>query len=52
VNAVRATVDSEYAAYIALLSGEVTDGVALGQAAANDIIALRANDGRTAATPT
>ena len=48
----KATVDSEYAKYIQALTGNVTDGVALGQAAANDIIALRANDGRNAATAT
>jgi hypothetical protein len=51
-----ATVDSEYNAYITSLGGlgapGVSDGVALGQAAANDIIALRSGDGRNAATPT
>jgi hypothetical protein len=51
-----ATVDGEYNAYIASLGGlgapGVSDGVALGQAAANDIIALRSGDGRNAATPT
>lgn len=50
-----ATVDSEYNAYITSLGGlgapGVSDGVALGQAAANDIIALRTGDGRNAATP-
>ena len=50
-----ATVDSEYNAYITSLGGlgapGVSDGVALGQAAANDIIALRSGDGRNAATP-
>ena len=50
------TVDSEYNAYITSLGGlgapGVSDGVALGQAAANDIIALRTGDGRNAATPT
>jgi hypothetical protein len=49
------TVDGEYTAYIASLGGlgapGVSDGVALGQAAANDIIALRTGDGRNAATP-
>jgi hypothetical protein len=45
------TVDAEYSAYIASLSGDVADGVALGQAAANDIIALRTGDGLNAATP-
>jgi hypothetical protein len=39
------TVDAEYSAYLAGLSGDVADGVALGQAAANDIIALRTGDG-------
>jgi hypothetical protein len=48
----KTTVDAEYTAYIATLSGNVADGVALGQAAANDIIALRTGDGRNAATPT
>ena len=44
------TVDAEYAAYIASLSGGgVADGVALGEAAANDIIALRTGDGLKAA---
>jgi hypothetical protein len=50
------TVDGEYNAYIASLGGlgapGVSDGVALGQAAANDMIALRNGDGRNAATPT
>jgi len=50
-----ATVDGEYNAYIGSLGGPgapgVSDGVALGQAAANDIIALRSGDGRNAATP-
>ena len=45
-------VDAEYNAYLATLTGDVADGVAVGQAAANDIIALRAGDGRNAATPT
>ena len=45
-------VDAEYNAYLATLTGDVSDGVAVGQAAANDIIALRAGDGRNAATPT
>jgi hypothetical protein len=51
-----ATVDAEYNSYIASLGGlgtpGVSDGVALGQAAANDMIALRNGDGRNAATPT
>jgi hypothetical protein len=50
-----ATVDGEYNAYITSLGGlgapGVSDGVALGKAAANDIIALRTGDGRNAATP-
>src|SRR5581483_7376619 len=45
------TVDGEYAAYIAGLSGDVADGVTVGTAAAADIIALRTGDGRNAATP-
>jgi hypothetical protein len=49
------TVTNEYNAYITGLGGlgapGVSDGVALGQAAANDIIALRTGDGRNAATP-
>jgi hypothetical protein len=40
-----ATVDAEYNAYLATLTGDVTDGVALGQAAAADIISLRTGDG-------
>src|ERR1022692_3966231 len=40
-----ATVDAEYNAYLATLSGDVADGFALGQAAASDIIALRTGDG-------
>jgi hypothetical protein len=40
-----ATVDAEYNAYLATLIGDVTDGVALGQAAAADIISLRTGDG-------
>ena len=34
------TVDAEYNAYLATLTGDVADGVAVGEAAANDIIAL------------
>lgn len=49
------TVDGEYNSYITSLGGlgapGVSDGVALGEAAANDIIALRTGDGRNAATP-
>jgi hypothetical protein len=47
----QATVDAEYAAYIATLPGDVADGVAVGQAVADDIIAFRSGDGRNAATP-
>jgi hypothetical protein len=50
------TVNGEFNAYIASLGGlgapGVADGVALGQAAGNDIIAFRTGDGRNAATPT
>jgi hypothetical protein len=45
------TVDAEYAAYIATLTGDVADGVAVGEAAAQDMIALRTGDGLKAATP-
>ena len=45
------TVDAAYNAYIASLSGDVADGVALGEAAAADIIAFRSGDGLNAATP-
>jgi hypothetical protein len=48
----QAAVDAEYAAYIATLTGDVADGVAVGEAAANDIIAFRTGDGRNATTPT
>jgi hypothetical protein len=47
----QATVDAEYNAYLKTLSGDVADGVTVGEAAANDIIALRNGDGRNAATP-
>jgi hypothetical protein len=47
----QGTVDAKYTAYLATLTGGVADGVAIGQAAANDIIALRADDGRGAVTP-
>ena len=47
----QAVVDAEYAAYIATLTGGVADGVAVGEAAAQDIIALRNGDGLKAATP-
>jgi hypothetical protein len=45
------TVDAEYNAYIATLTGNVADGQAVGLAAANDIITLRSGDGLNAATP-
>src|SRR6478672_3802227 len=41
----QATVDAEYTAYLATLTGNVPDGVAVGEAAANDIIAFRSGDG-------
>src|SRR5580765_1685871 len=47
----QATVDAEYTAYLATLSGKVAEGVAVGNAAANDLIAFRAGDGLNAATP-
>jgi hypothetical protein len=47
----QAVVDAEYTAYIATLTGDVADGVAVGEAAAQDIIALRTGDGLNAATP-
>lgn len=47
----QATVDAEYTAYLATLSGNVAGGVGVGEAAANDVIALRTGDGRGAATP-
>jgi hypothetical protein len=45
------TVDAEYNAYLATLSGGVADGVAVGNAAANDLIAFRVSDGLKAPTP-
>jgi hypothetical protein len=47
----QATVDGEYGTYIGALTGDVADGVALGNAAAQDIITLRTGDGLGAATP-
>ena len=44
-------VDTEYNAYIATLGGDVADGVALGNAAAQDLITFRTGDGLKAATP-
>jgi hypothetical protein len=45
------TVDAAYNVYIATLAGDVADGVTVGQAAANDIIALRGGDGRNSPAP-
>jgi hypothetical protein len=45
------TVDGEYNAYLATLGSGVADGVAVGEAAANDLIAFRAGDGLKATTP-
>src|SRR5262249_1634353 len=47
----QSSVDAQYAASLASLTGDVADGVSVGQAAANDIVALRTGDGRNAATP-
>jgi hypothetical protein len=47
----QATVDAEYNAYLATLNGNVAGGVAVGEAAAHDIIAFRTGDGLKAATP-
>jgi hypothetical protein len=44
-------VDAQYTTYIASLSGNVSGGVAVGEAAAQDIIAFRSGDGLKAATP-
>ena len=44
-------VDAEYNTYLAGLTGNVAGGVALGEAAAQDLIAFRAGDGLKAATP-
>jgi hypothetical protein len=48
------TLDSQYAASIAALPDDrnTARGIAVGEAAAADIVALRANDGRNAASPT
>jgi len=48
-----AVVDAQYASYIASLGGGsgVADGEALGNAAAQDLIAFRSGDGLKAATP-
>ena len=45
------TVDAEYNAYLATLSGDVADGVSEGEAAANDLVAYRTGDGLKAPTP-
>jgi hypothetical protein len=45
------TVDAEYNAYLATLGSGVADGVAVGEAAGNDLIAFRAGDGLKAQTP-
>ncbi len=47
----QTAVDAEYMAYLATLGGNVAGGVAVGEAAANDIIAFRTGDGLKAATP-
>jgi hypothetical protein len=44
-------VDTKYTAYLTTLTGDVANGVAVGEAAANDIIAFRTGDGLGAATP-
>jgi len=44
-------VDAEYFAYLPTLTGDVADGVAVGDVAAADIISLRSGDGRNAPTP-
>jgi hypothetical protein len=45
------TVDAEYGAYLLTLTGNVAGGVAVGEAAAHDLIAFRTDDGLKAATP-
>ncbi len=47
----QATVDAEYATYLATLTGDIANGAAVGDAAAQDIIALRSGDGLNAPTP-
>ena len=47
----QSVVDAQYTAYIASTSGNVSGGVAVGEAAAQDIIAFRTGDGLKAATP-
>jgi hypothetical protein len=47
-----AAVDAAYAAYVpGLTDGDVARGIAIGTAAADDVIAFRSTDGRNAATP-
>jgi hypothetical protein len=45
------TVDNEYNAYLATLTGDIADGVSIGEAAAQDIVDFRNGDGLKAATP-
>ena len=47
----QTTVDAKYNAYLGTLSGNVPGGVAVGEAAAHDIIDFRAGDGLKAVTP-
>ena len=47
----QAAVDAEYNVYLGTLTGNVAGGVAVGEAAAQDIIAFRTGDGLKAATP-
>jgi hypothetical protein len=47
----QAAVDAKYNTYLGTLSGNVAGGVAVGEAAAKDIIAFRSGDGLKAATP-
>ena len=47
----QSAVDAEYNAYLPTLSGNASGGVAVGEAAAQDIIAFRTGDGLKAATP-
>jgi hypothetical protein len=47
----QTSVDAKYTAFLGTLSGNVAGGVAVGEAAATDLIAFRAGDGLGAATP-
>jgi hypothetical protein len=47
----QAAVDAEYTAYLATLGGNVSGGVAVGEAAAQDLIGFRTGDGLKAVTP-